>query len=90
MRLFAEDVGAGATLPVLMATMAAVDAYWQMLTHPVLDVNLANEDTSSKAGTGSLRGRRRFSTCGTREISGENVHPFLILGRGESRRKLAP
>lgn len=85
--LFAEDVRDGATLPPLMATMVAVDAFSQALTNPLLDSNLFNADTFSKAGMDVIASTTSLADIVKRNIGGEDVDPFVSLRRGSVPRE---
>jgi prostaglandin-endoperoxide synthase 2 len=77
--LFAENVRDGATLPPLMATMVAVDAFSQALTNPLLDPNLFNEDTFSEAGMAVIASTGSLADIVRRNIDGENMDPVVSL-----------
>jgi prostaglandin-endoperoxide synthase 2 len=79
--LFAEDVRDGATLPPLMATMVAVDAFSQALTNPLLDPNLFTADTFSEAGMDVIAATSTLSDIVKRNIPGESVDPLVSLTR---------
>lgn len=79
--LFAEDVRQNATLPPLMATMVAVDAFSQALTNPLLDPNLHTPDTFSRAGMDVIESTTSLSDIVKRNIDGESVDPFVSLAR---------
>ncbi|MBB2992628.1 prostaglandin-endoperoxide synthase 2 [Mycolicibacterium iranicum] len=77
--LFAEDVRAGATLPPLMTTMVAVDAFSQALTNPLLDPNLYTADTFSKAGLATIDATKTLGDVVRRNLGGESLVPTVSL-----------
>lgn len=77
--LFAEDIRAGATLPPMMATMVAVDAFSQALTNPLLDPNLFTAETFSRAGLDAIAATTSLADVVRRNVAGEAVDPLVSL-----------
>lgn len=78
--LFAEDVRKGSTLPPLMATMVAVDAFSQALTNPLLAPGIYCPDTFSPEGKAVIDGTSSLSDIVLRNIEGESIRPYVSLG----------
>ncbi|MDG4666894.1 peroxidase family protein [Mycobacterium sp. 236(2023)] len=79
--LFAEDVRKGATLPPLMTTMVAVDAFSQALTNPLLAPGIFTCDTFSPQGMKAIKETRSLQDIVRRNTKGESVVPHVSLAR---------
>ncbi len=77
--LFAEDVREGSTLPPLMTTMVAVDAFSQALTNPLLAPGIFGPDTFSAQGMQAIRETTSLADVVKRNTTGESVVPHVSL-----------
>lgn len=77
--LFAEDVRAGSTLPPLMTTMVAVDAFSQALTNPLLAPGIYGPDTFSPQGMQAIRETASLEDVVRRNTRGESLVPRVSL-----------
>lgn len=77
--LLAEDVRKGGTLPPLMATMVAVDAFSQALTNPLLAPGIYGRDTFSAQGIQAIEETTSLSDIVRRNTEGESVVPRVSL-----------
>lgn len=77
--LFAEDVRKGSTLPPLMTTMVAVDAFSQALTNPLLATGIYGPATFSPQGMKAIDETRSLEDIVRRNTTGESVVPRVSL-----------
>ena len=77
--LFAEEVRADCTLPPLMTTMVAVDAFSQALTNPLLAPGIYGADTFTREGLEVIEQTRSLSDIVLRNTTGESVRPRVSL-----------
>jgi prostaglandin-endoperoxide synthase 2 len=78
--LFAEDVREGSTLPPLMTTMVAVDAFSQALTNPLLAPGIFGPDTFSVQGMQAIKDTKSLQDIVRRNTPGESLIPRVSLG----------
>lgn len=79
--LFAEDVRTGSTLPTLMATMVAVDAFSQALTNPLLAPGIFTPATFSPVGMAAIEQTSTLADVVRRNLAPETRLPRVALGR---------
>ncbi|MDA2893480.1 peroxide synthase [Mycolicibacterium sp. BiH015] len=77
--LFAEDVREGSTLPPLMTTMVAVDAFSQALTNPLLATGIYGPATFSPQGMKAIDETTSLEDIVRRNTTGESIVPRVSL-----------